>query len=91
MRTWRITSAPSAFSSRVPKRPPVAVVNVDDQFGRRLADEIASDYGDGLVTFSAAGSEAVLSASDVEFDAGGSRFVARGAIRRGEGGDAAPR
>ena len=30
-----------------PERPPVAVVNVDDPFGRRLADEIAGEYGDG--------------------------------------------
>ena len=61
-----------------PERPPVAVVNVDDSFGRRLAAEIANDYGESLVTFSAGGRDAVLSATDVEFDASGSRFTVAG-------------
>jgi UDP-N-acetylmuramoyl-L-alanyl-D-glutamate--2,6-diaminopimelate ligase len=59
-------------------RPPVAVVNVDDEYGSRLAREIAEDYGDGLVTFSAAGADAVLRAVDVEFDSAGSRFLVQG-------------
>jgi UDP-N-acetylmuramoyl-L-alanyl-D-glutamate--2,6-diaminopimelate ligase len=58
--------------------PPVAVVNLDDPYGVRLADEIADEYGDGLVTFSGAGANAVLRAADVEFDASGSRFVVEG-------------
>ncbi len=61
-----------------PERPPIAVVNVDDSFGRRLAEEIAGDYGEGLVTFSAAGEDAVLRAGGVEFDAAGSRFEVSG-------------
>ena len=59
-------------------RPPVAVLNVDDDFGARLAADLAGDYGDGLVTFSASGFDAVLRATDVEFDSTGSRFVVQG-------------
>ena len=59
-----------------PEHPPVAVVNLDDPFGARLAQEIADAYGDGLVTFSGSGhADAVLRAVDVEFNAAGSRFV----------------
>jgi UDP-N-acetylmuramoyl-L-alanyl-D-glutamate--2,6-diaminopimelate ligase len=61
------------------ERPRTAVVNVDDAYGRRLADEIAPEYGDDLVTFSAAGDEAAaLWAGQVDFDAGGSRFIVAG-------------
>jgi UDP-N-acetylmuramoyl-L-alanyl-D-glutamate--2,6-diaminopimelate ligase len=60
------------------ERPPVAVVNIDDPYGARLAEEIAEGYGDGLVTFSAAGQDAVLRAKGVEFDSGGSRFTVEG-------------
>jgi UDP-N-acetylmuramoyl-L-alanyl-D-glutamate--2,6-diaminopimelate ligase len=59
-------------------RPPVAVVNIDDDFGARLAGELAGEYGDGLVTFSASGFDAVLRAVDVEFDSTGSRFLVEG-------------
>ena len=59
-------------------RPPVAVVNVDDEYGARLASDIGPDYGEGLVTFSGTGAEAVLRAVDVEFDASGSRFTVAG-------------
>jgi len=45
-----------------------AIVNVDDPYGRRLADEFE------CVTFSAEGAEADYSARDVSFDAGGARF-----------------
>jgi len=48
--------------------PKTAIVNVDDPYGRRLAEEFES------VTFSAEGAEADYSASDVSFDAGGARF-----------------
>jgi UDP-N-acetylmuramoyl-L-alanyl-D-glutamate--2,6-diaminopimelate ligase len=50
--------------------PGTAIVNVDDEYGRRLAEEFES------VTFSAAGAEADYSAREVEFDAGGAQFTA---------------
>ena len=59
-------------------RPPVAVVNIDDEYGRRLAAAIADAYGEGLVTFSATGQDAVLRAVNVEFDSAGSRFLVQG-------------
>jgi len=48
--------------------PRTAIVNVDDPYGRRLADEFE------CVTFSAEGAEADYSARDVSFDAGGASF-----------------
>jgi len=61
------------------ERPAAAVVNVDDEYGRRLAEEIAGEYGDALVTFSAAGADgAALRAGSVEFDASGSSFSVSG-------------
>jgi UDP-N-acetylmuramoyl-L-alanyl-D-glutamate--2,6-diaminopimelate ligase len=48
--------------------PKTAIVNVDDPYGRRLAQEFE------CVTFSAEGAEADYSARDVSFDAGGARF-----------------
>ena len=48
--------------------PRTAIVNVDDPYGRRLAEEFE------CVTFSAEGAEADYSARDVSFDAGGARF-----------------
>jgi UDP-N-acetylmuramoyl-L-alanyl-D-glutamate--2,6-diaminopimelate ligase len=53
-------------------RPGAAIVNVDDPYGRRLADEI-----DDPVTFSAAGGEADFRAGEVSFDAAGARFRVR--------------
>lgn len=47
------------------------VVNVDDEYGRRLAAEF------DCVTFSAAGAEADYSAREVEFDPAGAAFLAR--------------
>ncbi|HXR61510.1 MAG TPA: UDP-N-acetylmuramoyl-L-alanyl-D-glutamate--2,6-diaminopimelate ligase [Solirubrobacterales bacterium] len=44
------------------------IVNVDDPYGRRLAEEF------DCVTFSAEGAEADYSAHDVSFDAGGATF-----------------
>ncbi|HEU5064100.1 MAG TPA: UDP-N-acetylmuramoyl-L-alanyl-D-glutamate--2,6-diaminopimelate ligase [Solirubrobacterales bacterium] len=44
------------------------IVNVDDPYGRRLAEEFE------CVTFSAEGAEADYSAHEVEFDAGGATF-----------------
>jgi UDP-N-acetylmuramoyl-L-alanyl-D-glutamate--2,6-diaminopimelate ligase len=52
--------------------PGTAIVNVDDPYGRRLAEEFE------CVTFSAAGAEADYSARDVSFDAGGAEFLAAG-------------
>jgi UDP-N-acetylmuramoyl-L-alanyl-D-glutamate--2,6-diaminopimelate ligase len=52
--------------------PRVAVVNVDDPYGRRLAGEFE------CLTFSAAGAEADYAAEDVSFDASGARFTVGG-------------
>jgi len=57
------------------RRPERAVVNIDDPYGARLAEEIAAEYGDDLITTSAAGDErAQVRALDVDFDASGSSF-----------------
>jgi UDP-N-acetylmuramoyl-L-alanyl-D-glutamate--2,6-diaminopimelate ligase len=57
--------------------PGAAVVNVDDAYGRRLADELdAADCE--LLTFSPAGAEADFRATDVDFDAGGTSFMCHG-------------
>jgi UDP-N-acetylmuramoyl-L-alanyl-D-glutamate--2,6-diaminopimelate ligase len=48
--------------------PKTAIVNVDDPYGRRLAEEFE------CVTFSAEGAEADYSARDVSFDASGASF-----------------
>jgi len=52
--------------------PKVAVVNVDDEYGRRLAGEF------DCVTFSAEGGEADFSAAEVSYDAGGAQFEVDG-------------
>jgi len=49
--------------------PKTAIVNVDDPYGRRLAEEFE------CVTFSAEGAPADYSARDVSFDASGARFA----------------
>jgi UDP-N-acetylmuramoyl-L-alanyl-D-glutamate--2,6-diaminopimelate ligase len=56
------------------QRPPVAVVNVDDPYGARLARELGSG-GPELMTFSMAGARAQLRAEDVAFDAAGAHFT----------------
>jgi UDP-N-acetylmuramoyl-L-alanyl-D-glutamate--2,6-diaminopimelate ligase len=48
--------------------PETRIVNVDDPYGRRLAEEFE------CVTFSAEGAAADYSAREVEFDAGGASF-----------------
>jgi UDP-N-acetylmuramoyl-L-alanyl-D-glutamate--2,6-diaminopimelate ligase len=48
--------------------PGVRIVNVDDPYGRRLADEFE------CLTFSAEGADADFRAVDVTFDAGGASF-----------------
>ena len=57
--------------------PGTAIVNVDDPYGRRLAEEFE------CVTFSAEGAEADYAARDVRFDAGGAEFT----IALPEGGE----
>jgi UDP-N-acetylmuramoyl-L-alanyl-D-glutamate--2,6-diaminopimelate ligase len=52
--------------------PKLAIVNVDDPYGRRLAGEF------DCLTFSAEGAAADYSASEVSFDAGGSSFRVSG-------------
>jgi UDP-N-acetylmuramoyl-L-alanyl-D-glutamate--2,6-diaminopimelate ligase len=49
--------------------PGTAIVNMDDPYGRRLAEEFE------CITFSAEGAAADYSARDVSFDAGGAEFV----------------
>ena len=71
--------------------PRVAIVNVDDPYGRRLAAEFE------CLTFSAEGAEADFAARDVFFDAGGAtftvatpptgRFVQHGPTNRPVGGE----
>jgi UDP-N-acetylmuramoyl-L-alanyl-D-glutamate--2,6-diaminopimelate ligase len=50
--------------------PGASVINVDDPYGRRLAEALP-----GATTFSAAGADADYRAADVSFDASGARFV----------------
>jgi UDP-N-acetylmuramoyl-L-alanyl-D-glutamate--2,6-diaminopimelate ligase len=52
--------------------PGVRIVNVDDPYGRRLAEEFE------CLTFSAEGADADYRATDVEFDAGGATFTVAG-------------
>jgi UDP-N-acetylmuramoyl-L-alanyl-D-glutamate--2,6-diaminopimelate ligase len=52
--------------------PKVAIVNVDDPYGRRLAEEFE------CITFSAEGAPADYSASAIEFDASGASFSVSG-------------
>ncbi len=52
--------------------PEASVVNLDDPYGARLAEEL------GCVTFSAAGAAADFRALEVEFDDAGSSFVLEG-------------
>jgi UDP-N-acetylmuramoyl-L-alanyl-D-glutamate--2,6-diaminopimelate ligase len=52
--------------------PGAAVVNADDPYGRRLAEEI------DCLTFSAEGAEADFHATDVELAAGGASFTVAG-------------
>jgi UDP-N-acetylmuramoyl-L-alanyl-D-glutamate--2,6-diaminopimelate ligase len=52
--------------------PGVRIVNVDDPYGRRLAEEFE------CLTFSAEGADADYRATDVEFDATGASFTVAG-------------
>jgi UDP-N-acetylmuramoyl-L-alanyl-D-glutamate--2,6-diaminopimelate ligase len=53
----------------------ISVINLDDSYGRRLADDLACGSGGDCITYSAAGGAADLSARGVTFDATGSRFL----------------
>ena len=53
----------------------VSVINIDDPYGRRLAEDIDCGSGRECVSYSAGGGHADLSARDVAFDASGSRFT----------------
>src|SRR5690242_12327310 len=53
----------------------ISVVNLDDPYGQRLAEELSTGDGGDCVTFSAAGGAADLSARGVTFDPSGSRFL----------------
>jgi UDP-N-acetylmuramoyl-L-alanyl-D-glutamate--2,6-diaminopimelate ligase len=52
--------------------PGASIVNVDDPYGQRLADEF------DCLTFSADGADADFTARDVSFDASGATFVVNG-------------
>jgi UDP-N-acetylmuramoyl-L-alanyl-D-glutamate--2,6-diaminopimelate ligase len=55
--------------------PAFAAINVDDEYGRRLVEDLrAADVPTELIRFSAGGADADLSASEVTFDASGARF-----------------
>ena len=68
--------APSGCCSR--PGPGTAIVNVDDPYGRRLAEEFE------CLTFSAEGADADYRARDVSFDAGGAEFTVAGRRAGGE-------
>src|SRR4051812_18324632 len=56
----------------------ISVINVDDPYGRRLAEELSCGSGGECITSPAAGAEADLSAREVTYDATGSRFLCVG-------------
>ncbi|HKH40535.1 MAG TPA: UDP-N-acetylmuramoyl-L-alanyl-D-glutamate--2,6-diaminopimelate ligase [Solirubrobacterales bacterium] len=53
----------------------VSVINLDDPYGRRLAEDLDCGSDGECIGYSAGGAEADLSARDVAFDASGSRFT----------------
>jgi UDP-N-acetylmuramoyl-L-alanyl-D-glutamate--2,6-diaminopimelate ligase len=53
----------------------ISVINIDDPYGRRLAEDLNCGAGGDCISYSAAGGTADLSARDVAFDASGSRFT----------------
>jgi UDP-N-acetylmuramoyl-L-alanyl-D-glutamate--2,6-diaminopimelate ligase len=52
----------------------VSVINLDDPYGRRLAEDLDCGSGEECIGYSPSGGRADLSARDVAFDASGSRF-----------------
>ena len=71
----RLLLAPPPDSALKP--PGEAVVNLDDRYGVRLFEELRAAELPLVISFSAAGRSADLSAHDVAFDATGSRFELR--------------
>jgi UDP-N-acetylmuramoyl-L-alanyl-D-glutamate--2,6-diaminopimelate ligase len=53
----------------------ISVINTDDPYGRRLADDLDCGEGGDCVSYSPGGEEADLSAREVSFDATGSQFT----------------
>jgi UDP-N-acetylmuramoyl-L-alanyl-D-glutamate--2,6-diaminopimelate ligase len=53
----------------------ISVINIDDPYGRRLAEDLSCGSGGDCISYSAGGDQADLSARDVAFDASGSRFL----------------
>ncbi|HET8593012.1 MAG TPA: UDP-N-acetylmuramoyl-L-alanyl-D-glutamate--2,6-diaminopimelate ligase, partial [Solirubrobacterales bacterium] len=53
----------------------ISVINLDDPYGQRLAEELSCGSGGECITYSAAGAGADLSARGVTFDSSGSRFL----------------
>jgi UDP-N-acetylmuramoyl-L-alanyl-D-glutamate--2,6-diaminopimelate ligase len=53
----------------------ISVINLDDPYGQRLAEELDCGSGGECITYSAAGGAADFSARGVTFDATGSRFL----------------
>jgi UDP-N-acetylmuramoyl-L-alanyl-D-glutamate--2,6-diaminopimelate ligase len=53
----------------------ISILNLDDSYGQRLAEELSCGSGGECITYSAAGGAADLSARGVTFDASGSRFL----------------
>jgi UDP-N-acetylmuramyl-tripeptide synthetase len=62
------------FDGRLGARPRVAVVNVDDPYGSRLAAELAS-AGERVVTFALRAEAADVRAREVEYTLDGMRFT----------------
>jgi UDP-N-acetylmuramoyl-L-alanyl-D-glutamate--2,6-diaminopimelate ligase len=75
-RLFRASPEAEAPGSGWPSEAPgAAVINTDDPFGSRLADQVRAARSSRLLTFSPRGDEdADFRAVDVEFDAAGSRF-----------------
>jgi len=55
--------------------PGTAIVNVDDPYGKRLAGELEGFEGPGCLTFSSAGAEAHIVASDIALKPNGAEFT----------------
>ncbi len=53
----------------------ISVINLDDPYGRRLAEELISNDEGACITFSTGGADADFSARGVSYDASGSSFV----------------
>jgi UDP-N-acetylmuramyl-tripeptide synthetase len=63
------------FDGRTGERPAVSIINIDDEYGARLARELSSS-GARVVTY-ALREDAHVTARDVEYSLGGNRFELR--------------